>query len=62
MPNNPSNTREQCAFNRGQQQRQRIELDLPLTPTELEEQQLRRNPHAKNTSDWRWWNKGWKSV
>lgn len=69
MQKKPSNTREQCAFDRGVQRARETKqrcLDIGArgmaTADEMRAHREGRNPHKKGSAEYKFWNEGFDSV
>jgi len=69
MPKKPSNTREQCAFDRGAQRaretKQRcrdMQLDVGAAATVISAHREGRNPHKKGSPEHQFWNEGFDNA
>jgi hypothetical protein len=67
MKNEPSNTREQCAFDRGAQRAREALVCTEMMNAGVASAQMRahrdgRNPHKKGSVEYTFWNEGFDSV
>lgn len=64
MQKKPSNTREQCAFDRGAFKARMIGASVlsPADETTREKMRDQRNPHKKGSPEYQFWNEGFDSA
>lgn len=65
MERTPSNTREQCAFDRGAQLASKMEVMVDTSEfvdSDIAKFRDERNPHKKGSPEHKFWNEGFDSV